>query len=69
MHRLRHLFGWNTGHVYTWWDSDTGHLMIGFRCDGCATIEHVEQKVRYGSAIPTAFQGPEDGMKHQGNPL
>jgi hypothetical protein len=44
MHRLRHLFGLNNGSTYSWWDSDTNHLMIGFRCDGCATIEHVEQR-------------------------
>ena len=44
LHRLRHLFGLNTGHVYTWWDSDSGRLMIGFRCDGCDTIEHVSAR-------------------------
>lgn len=40
-HRLAHLFGTNTGRVYSWMDSDTGHMMIGFRCDRCGTIEGV----------------------------
>lgn len=43
MHRLRHLFGWNTGTCYSWWDSDTGKLMSGFRCAGCDTIQHVSE--------------------------
>lgn len=40
-HFIAHLFGWNHGKVYTWWDGNT--LMIGFRCDGCDTISGVHE--------------------------
>lgn len=44
-HWVAHLFGRNTGRVYSWWDTDTGkrRLMIGFKCDGCDTISGVHQ--------------------------
>jgi hypothetical protein len=41
IHWIAHLFGWNHGKVYTWWDGNT--LMIGFRCDGCDTISGVHK--------------------------
>lgn len=41
LHRLAHLFGWTTGRVYSWWDSDTGALMMAFKCDKCGDLLHV----------------------------
>jgi hypothetical protein len=38
LHALAHYFGWNTGHCYSWWDSNTGCLMMGFRCTKCGDI-------------------------------
>jgi hypothetical protein len=49
-HRLRHLFGWNAGTVYSWWDADSGHLMRGFRCRDCGAIEGVSS-TQYGSGV------------------
>lgn len=47
LHWIAHQMGWNYGSVYTWYDSDTGKLMVGFRCDGCETISGVhESKVK-----------------------
>lgn len=41
-HWLAHLFGFNLGDVYSWWDADTGYLQRGFRCS-CGNIYYVEQ--------------------------
>lgn len=41
LHWIEHLFGWNTGVVYSWWDGD--RLMIGFRCNGCGDIQGVHE--------------------------
>lgn len=38
IHRLRHLVGWNTGSVETWWHGET--LMVGFRCE-CGELQGV----------------------------
>lgn len=43
IHWVAHLFGWNTGQVYSWWDANTGKLMIGFRCDKCGDIQGVHE--------------------------
>ena len=43
LHALAHWLGWNTGRVYTWWDSDTGNLMVGFRCGKCGDIQGVHE--------------------------
>jgi len=45
-HGIMHIFGMNTGQVYTWWDSDTGDLMVGFRCNGCERIDGVHKCFR-----------------------
>lgn len=44
-HFLAHLFGWSLGRVYTWRESDTGHLMVGFRCDTCGRIDGAHRSV------------------------
>lgn len=59
IHRLSHLFGWNTGHVYSWWDSDTNHLMLGFRCTDCGSIEHISS-TQYDRGV---LGGPSSGAK------
>lgn len=41
LHKLAHLFGWNTGHAYSWWDGD--RLMMGFKCHGCGSIEGIHE--------------------------
>lgn len=56
LHRLRHLFGWNTGTAYSWFDDTTGRLMTGFRCDGCGSIECVSaSRTRYGNGVLGAY--------------
>lgn len=45
IHALAHLFGWNLGRVYTWRESDTGSLMVGFRCDKCGRIDDAHRSV------------------------
>ena len=42
LHKLAHWFGWNIGEVYTWYDSDTGKLMVGFKCSTCGDISGVQ---------------------------
>lgn len=39
IHRIVHWFGWNAGHVETWWE---GHaLMVGFRCKKCGELSGI----------------------------
>ena len=46
IHWLAHLFGLNTGTVYTWWDgyyTDDKKLMVGFKCSKCGDISGVHE--------------------------
>ena len=45
LHRLAHLFQWNTGKVVSWWkpNSTTATLMIGFQCAKCGEIQGVHE--------------------------
>lgn len=49
-HWFKHLFGWNTGNIYSWWDDSDGtkRLMIGFKCNGCDCITGVHYSGIHG---------------------
>ena len=36
-HLVKHIFGWNTGSVVTFWLDD--ELYVGFKCDECGEID------------------------------
>lgn len=57
LHRLRHLFGWNTGYVYSWWEG-AGRLMTGFRCHECGLIESVSVS-RVGGIVGACGNTPQ----------
>ena len=54
IHWIAHKMGTNTGQVETWWQDK--RLMIGFRCDGCGSIEHVHES--YVTLPPEALGLP-----------
>lgn len=45
LHCFSHLFGLNTGRCYSWWDGNK--LMMGFKCNGCETIQGVHEATHY----------------------
>lgn len=56
LHWIAHLLGWNEGKVVSWRDKD--NIYIGFRCDGCETIDHktiniIEMEMEDDSIIET----------------
>lgn len=41
LQRIAHFFGWNTGHVVTFWINR--RLYVGFKCDHCGEINHASE--------------------------
>ena len=51
-HWIAHLFGWNTGEVYVWYDHRK-KLMVGFMCHECKSISGVHESItNYQTAMP-----------------
>lgn len=42
-HKVAHLLGWYKGYVYTWIDSNTEKIMVGFKCSICGDISGIEE--------------------------
>lgn len=51
LHRLAHLFGVNSGRVHSWHEGEK--IMVGFRCEGCNTIEGVHERRIQAGCITT----------------
>jgi hypothetical protein len=44
LHFFTHWFGWNKGHVETWYEGD--RLLVGFQCESCGKIEGISEITR-----------------------
>lgn len=42
-HRLAHLLRLNLGEV-TVWSSDSGEIMVAFKCAGCGELAHIHSR-------------------------
>ena len=63
-HWIEHLFAWNKGNVYSWYETQipdfTQKLMIGFKCSKCGIISQIHEKER-----SRTYQGIAEGMTEQ----